>query len=153
MKLTQEQIDHLQSLETAEGELTPDTVVDDARLKSSPLHSLFEWDKSKAARAWWIQQAREVIHSVRIQIVNETFTVQAPIYVRDPEATGQGYKRVSVLRNDPEQARAAVSYALETAAGHLRRAYEMAGPLGLEHEIEELVARVTGLRRVLEKAA
>lgn len=152
MKLTQEQVDHLQTLETADGRLTPDAVVDDARSKASPLHDLFEWDNKKAASAWRIQQAREVIQ-VRMQVVNETVAVRAPIYVRDPEATGQGYIRVSVLRNDPEQSRAAVTYALDVAAGHLRRAYEMAEPLGMAQEIEALVAQVTGLRRVLEKAA
>jgi len=153
VKLTQEQIDRLRSLETDNGELTPDRVVEDARQKSSPLHDLFEWDKSKAAQAHWIDQARVIIGAVRVVVTNETTTVRAPVYVRDPEAKGQGYRNVAALRADPDAARESLVYTLEVAAGHLRRAYDLAQPLGLSHEVDALLDQIVGLQRAARPVA
>lgn len=153
MKLTTEQEDRIRGLADSEGRITPDTIVEDARSKASPLHSLFEWDKSKAAMAYWIGTAREIIGSVRVVVTNKTTTVRAPMYVRDPDATGQGYRSVVNLKSDPDKARDALVYTLEVAAGHIRRAYDIAESIGLQTEIDALLERVSGLQRSLTKAA
>lgn len=153
MKLTQEQIDRIQSLEDERGQVTADRVVEDARSKSSPLHGLFEWDKSKAAAAYWIQQAREIIGAVRVVVTNNTSTVKAPVYVRDMAADGQGYRNVSSLRADPQQARESLIYTLDVAAGHVRRALDLAGPLGLSGEIDALIEHIVGVQRITKEAA
>ena len=149
MTLTQEQIAHVRSLESADGTITPDVVVADARRKDSPLHSLFEWDKSKAAAMHWIQQAREVIGAVVYLRNHETRTIKVPVYVRDPEAVGQGYTSTVALRSDETRAREALVMTLKTAAGHLRRAMDIAEDLGLVNEVDELITRITGLERRL----
>lgn len=46
------------------GELTPLDVVQDARLKTSPLHSLFQWNDGVAEKQFRLQQARGVIRCV-----------------------------------------------------------------------------------------
>lgn len=153
MTLTQEQIAHVRSLEDAEGRLTPDVVVADAKRKDSPIHSLFEWDKTKAAAILWIQQAREVIASVTIVRQHETTIVNSVVYVRDPDATGQGYRSVMALRSEPDRAREALIIALKTATGHLRRCYDMAEEIGLSSDIDGLVEQIVGLQRRLESAA
>lgn len=153
MTLTLDQIAHVRALEDAQGHITPDIVVADARQKTSPLHELFEWDKSKAAAAYWIWQARTIIGAVHVTVVNETTTVKAPYYVRDPEADGQGYRSVTALRSDPQQARASLTYTLEVAAGHIRRAYDLAEPLGMAGEIDGLLEAVAGVQRALRSAA
>lgn len=43
------------------GVLTAETVLEDARKKSSPLHRFFEWDDSVAAEFWRREQARQLI--------------------------------------------------------------------------------------------
>lgn len=47
-----------------DGILMPEKVVDAARPKSSPLHSRFEWHDGKAAEAYRIWQARQLIRVV-----------------------------------------------------------------------------------------
>ena len=153
MKLTIEQEDRVRSLADAEGRITPDVVVEDARDKKSPLHSLFEWDKGKAAMAHWIDQARVVIGAVRIAVTHSTTITKAVMYVRDPDAAGQGYRSVVNLKSEPDKARDSLVYTLEVAAGHLRRAYQMAETLGLSGEIEALLDRVAGVQRSIREAA
>jgi len=153
MKLTQEQIDRLHSLEDARGNITPDRVVEDARSKSSPLHNLFEWDKTKAAAAHWIAHAREIIQAVIVVRTNTATIVKAPYYVRDTSAVGQGYRSVMALREDPSQARQSLVYTLEVAAGHIRRAMDLAEPLGLSGEINDLLDQIVGVQRAIKAAA
>jgi hypothetical protein len=69
------------------------------------------------------------------------------------DAEGAGYRSVSALKADPESARKSLVYTLDVAAGHLRRAYDLAGPLGLAVEIEGLVEQVMGVQKKLKTAA
>jgi len=58
--------EHLEGIYRDHGKLTPHLVVEEARPIDSPLHSRFEWDDAVAAEAYRIDQARELIRSVRI---------------------------------------------------------------------------------------
>jgi hypothetical protein len=49
------------------GRLTPPAVVDAARNPRSPLHRHFEWDDTKAAEAYRLDQARAIIGVIRIE--------------------------------------------------------------------------------------
>lgn len=48
------------------GRLTPDAVVEAARNARSALHRHFEWDDAKAASAYRLEQAREIIRVIRL---------------------------------------------------------------------------------------
>lgn len=48
------------------GRLTPNAVVEAARNARSPLHRHFEWDDLKAADAYRLEQAREIIRVIRL---------------------------------------------------------------------------------------
>jgi hypothetical protein len=52
--------------EASDDELRPEAVVEAARFASSPLHPLFEWSDTVAAREYRLQQARTIVRSVRI---------------------------------------------------------------------------------------
>lgn len=154
MTLTQEQIARIRELEDRAGRITPERVVDDARDKKSPLHPLFEWDKAKAAAAYWTIQARDILRSVYGTNVTSVTTLKVPVYVRDTSVKGeQGYRSVVALRSDPESARESLVYTLEVAAGHLRRAFDLAEPLGLSGEIDALLDQIIGVQRVIKNAA
>lgn len=57
--------EHLEALlEGADGRLTPDVVVEDARDKNSPLHPNFEWDDKRAATEHRRETARRLIGSL-----------------------------------------------------------------------------------------
>jgi hypothetical protein len=50
------------------GKLTADVIVEDAVGINSPLHNLFEWDDTEAARKYRERQARDLLVSVRVLI-------------------------------------------------------------------------------------
>jgi len=153
MKLTEAQIARLHGLASERGELLPSRVVEDAKRKTSPLHTLFEWDVKAAAAIQWIDRAREIIGSVVIVVQRSEYVVKTPAYTRDPDAKGEGYRSVTALRDDPVAARASLRYTLEVASGHLRRAYDLAEPLGLAGEIDKIVEDIMGVQRKISTAA
>lgn len=57
------------------GELTPEAVVDHARARTSPLHRLFEWDDTEAARRFRLDQARLLLRSYTIVYETKRETV------------------------------------------------------------------------------
>ena len=129
------------------GRLTPDAVVADARKKDSPLHCCFEWDVKKAAAAHWIEQARELIVSVRVVIKTEHTRVTTPFYVRDPSAGAkQGYVSVPRLRTESDLARDVLVAEFGRVADMLKRARGLAAALEAENDVEDLIKQVVGLR-------
>ncbi len=56
----------LQAIEQRYGAIKPDLVVSEARPKGSPLHPFFTWDNGKAADQWRLEEARQIVRSVRI---------------------------------------------------------------------------------------
>jgi hypothetical protein len=152
--LTEEQRDairqRLAEIEAANGgRLTPSDVVRDARDPKSPLHSQFEWDKTKAAQQYWLDQARKLITSVYVKVNTEHSRVSVPFYIRDPAARSseQGYVSVNRLRTQPEMAREAILAEFARVADILRRARELATVLGSPAEVESLLQGVVGLRQ------
>lgn len=130
-----------------EGRITPDDVIADARKKASPLHSLFEWDKEKAALEHWRETARTIIRSVRVVIHTERTVVRAIGYVRDPEAgQHQGYVAVATLRTNREKAAEAVAYETKRAEAAMLRAREVAESLDLAPFIDEAIERIVDIR-------
>jgi hypothetical protein len=51
----------------AGGRLTPKAVVNAAENPRSRLHKLFEWDNARAAAAYRLDQAREIIRCIRVE--------------------------------------------------------------------------------------
>jgi hypothetical protein len=152
MRLTQAQIARVRDLEDSTGRISARRIVEDAKQASSPLHALFDWDRKSAAYAYWLHQAREVIGAVTVQVTRKEMTVETPCYV-NLTGPARGYQRVDVLKADPAAARESLVYTLEVASGHLRRAYDLAGPLGLAREIDALLVQVAGVQRVAQSKA
>src|SRR5262245_3977202 len=98
----------LQKLEDKHGRITPELVVKEARRNPrSPLHTAFEWDTAKAAKAYWLETARALIRSVYVTVQIEDKTVNVTAYVRDPEADhhDQGYRSILKIREEQEPSR------------------------------------------------
>jgi hypothetical protein len=140
-------------LEDQSGRLKPDDVVADAKLASSPLHALFDWNIDAAARSWWVECAREIIRAVKINITTIQGEVRAPIYVHDASAEGQCYRSIFSLKADPAAARQSLIEELTRAAGVITRARGIAAAFGLEDEIDAMLTRLIGLRTRVEQPA
>jgi len=153
MKLTQVQLARIKRLENRKGQITARRLLDDARQARSPLHALFNWDLKHAAEHWWLHRARLIIGAVMIQVTHQHSVVKSPCYVVDTSIKGEGYRSVVSMKTDTASSRESLVYTLEIAAGHLRRAYDLAGPLGLAGEIDALLKQIAGVARIVQKKA
>ena len=87
-----------------DGILTPDAVVEDAAAKTSPLHSYFEWDNKKAAHAFRLDQARELIRLRSVDLERpDGGTTRVNAWVNlDPGPDGKrGYMPTMDALSDP----------------------------------------------------
>lgn len=141
----------LVDLEKENGRLTPEDVVAFAKRKDSPIHEFFEWDVKKAAYAFWLAQARELITSVMVVTSTEKTSVTSVYYVRDPRCAGgeQGYVSTDTLRTDADMARDVLIAEFARAGSALARARTMAKVLSLDDKVENLIAGIDQLRSVV----
>jgi hypothetical protein len=137
------------------GRLTKDAVVQDARKKSSPLHSYFEWDDSIAGQRYRLVQAEELIGEVTVLVEYGETRVVVPRFPRDPTAPvgKQGHADVLDLRSDKDKARLVVIAAAQQASAHLQRVRDLAIGVGLEEEVEEIITRFVLFLQQLEMPA
>jgi hypothetical protein len=86
----------------AGGVLTPDGVLRAASSPRSPLHGYFTWADNEAARAWRLHQARNLIASVRVQMVGPV-EPQEPVraWVSVSTDAGRGYRALESALADP----------------------------------------------------
>ena len=84
------------------GTLPPERVVEAARPEGSALHAYFDWDDRVAGDKWRLQQARELIRSVRISIPNQPpVEVRAFVSLAADRASGLGYRAMQeVMSNE-----------------------------------------------------
>lgn len=145
----------LKALEQS-GKLTAEDVVLAARDPESALHGCFEWDDSKAAEHWRLQQARSLIRSVMVKVtVEDDRVISVPIYVRDPEKESeqQGYVSLPSIMSNPAASKAALYVELVRIEGLLERAENIATACGLIDEVRKVKGRVKALRRRVEPMA
>jgi len=96
------------------GILQPETVVERARPASSPLHSRFQWDNSKAAHQYRIWQARQLI-SVSVEML-EGDKGSAPVFVSlksDRQREHGGYRILTDVLSDAQMREQMLHEALE----------------------------------------
>ena len=129
------------------GQITPAMVVSAARHPESPLHSCFTWDVQQAAQERWIDQARKLIRSVRVEVTSTEYNLRAPAFVRDPSLPGgtPGYATLARVRTDEDWARDVVVTEFARASAALARAHAVSKALGLEDGIEDVQRRVAYL--------
>ena len=141
----------LEELET-KGRLVPTAVVEAAADPDSPLHNYFTWDNDEAAKAYRLEQARRLIRSIRVVIVEEDVRIVTPKYVRDVsrEPSEQGYIAVREVVRDPEMQRPTMLYYFHAAEGALKRAASTAEALGYGDDCKAALAAVQKLLRRLD---
>jgi hypothetical protein len=153
MKITEKETAALVALAKRDS-LTPEAVVEAAKAEKHPLHRFFTWDDKKAAHAHRIDQARTLIRSVRLEIVQEDRVLSSPRFVHDPErGTKAGYTEVRSIRPESDRARDAVRSELMRSIACLRRANEVADVLGLGGEMAALIAEATAVMQRVEAGA
>ena len=124
--------------------ITPSLLVEKAKSPDSILHHLFEWDDQKAGHAYRLDQARQIITSVKINIINETKMISAVSYVRDPRVPGdqQGYVSIETLRTDKDLARDSIKLEFARAYSHLQKAKLHAEVLNMQNQVGLLLTNL-----------
>ena len=62
---------HLQKLEEEKGSVTREDFLESARSEDSEIHKLFEWDDTVAAEKYRLRQATDIIHSIKITVMED----------------------------------------------------------------------------------
>jgi flagellar basal body rod protein FlgC len=138
------------------GVLTPRAVVEAARNPESALHDRFTWDDDKAADQWRLEQARQLIRSVTVDIVRSRVTINAVAYVPQADkksAKAQGYRRTTDVADSEVLARATMAAELKAARAYLARAETLAEALGLVEETAAALDALETLTAALETQA
>jgi hypothetical protein len=107
--------EELEKLRNAAGDLTTESVLESARSKRSPLHKAFIWDDTVAAKKYRTQQARTLIKSVEVTVIDQGEPVVIPVSVQ--VAGASHYKNTVDVLSD-EEARAQL---VERALGDARK--------------------------------
>ena len=71
-RMNKKVIDEILEVKKKKG-LTAKSVIEKATNKKSAMHKLFEWDNTKAGKAWRLQQARVLINEVKIIVENKEY--------------------------------------------------------------------------------
>jgi len=90
-------------IETSGGNVSPTVIVKKARPKNSPIHECFEWDNSKAADMYRIEQAKYLLRSVTITVQDgsgKAVSVRAFPNIETPE--GNFYTTNAIVMDDLE---------------------------------------------------
>ncbi len=80
--------------------LTARKVLEDARAASSPLHRFFDWDDSRAAEKYRLQQARELIVSFVVLPTPASAPVAEFVSLVSDRAGGGGYRQMVDVCNN-----------------------------------------------------
>lgn len=95
-----EAIQEIEKAENLYGKITAETILQVASDKKSVLHKLFEWDNSKAAEQYRLQQARTLINNIEVRIISDGAERSIPVYEIVKVDEGQQYKNIEVLTYD-----------------------------------------------------
>lgn len=98
------------------GELRPADVVEAARLKTSPLHTQFQWDDTVAAHQWRLQQARQLIRVTVEYVGPAEKPVLARVFVSltpDRKNEGGGYRATRAVMSNAAYRKQLLADALE----------------------------------------
>jgi len=135
------------------GKITAERVLEVARNPSNPLHGEFQWNDAIAAHGYRLEQARELIRTVKIQTTTDTREISTVHYVRDPSVDSgqQGYVSILNLRNNKTMAQKAVAYEFMRAIGALQRAEDIAEVLDVQDIARDAHKYVQKAKRAVDE--
>lgn len=104
------------------GELRPRDVVDAAKDPASPMHTAFEWDDQKAAHQHRLNQARQLVRSIRVVDSAEEGEPIRRAFLSIPGGpNGQAYRPLEAVKNSVDLQIAALRAAERDIAAIERR--------------------------------
>lgn len=91
----------------ADGELTPETLVDASRSEDAPLHGMFTWDDTRAAELWRRHEAGRIIRCLVTVVApnvsdksEDQAQVRSFVSISHDDATKRKYERIDFVLRD-----------------------------------------------------
>ena len=125
------------------GILRPKDVVKAARDPDHILHPYFEWDDSKAAEMWRLEQARKLIQRVEVEIKlekREPIRVRAYVSLREDRTQGDSYRSTIEVMSDADLRERLLEEALKEMEAFIRK----------YHVLDELAGVMSAMREALD---
>ena len=133
-----------EELEKIHGEITPRIVLDDARDENAVLHPCFEWDDSKAAEAYRLNQAGMMIRALVVTIEKTETPTPTRAYVNVSSMDEKQGRFISVQAAlSDEELRTAVLTRAVMELSQFRRKYE---------DLQELADVFKAVDKVVKRA-
>lgn len=109
------------------------------RHKDSELYKCFDWDDTEAARRWRLNQARQIIYSISLEIKEEPRKLQRVyVNVKDKDTEEKVFKKIDdVLKNDKEY-----QQLIDKAKGELIRCKEKYENLLDKDDLKDIVFEI-----------
>lgn len=149
--------ERLDALREHNNGLTPDVVVSDARKPGSVLHPFFEWDDTKAAERYRLDQAGGLIRAVQVVFIEEPPAPEREVSVSsEPAAAAQPSRTVrafvAIQRGDGARAYESTERAMADAEMRqqvIARAHGELDSVSRKYrELQELAGVFTALDQV-----
>ena len=114
----------------ADGNISLERLVEQAKPKDAPLHKEFTWNNSEAASKWRLQEARYLVRSIEIVHENSpptraweavTITIDQDPGVEAPPQVQRVFRSVGEILSDPVQRDELLVQALRDAAAWRKR--------------------------------
>ena len=115
----------LEELTAIHGTVTPKIILEDSRDESAPLHPCFEWNDGKAAEAFRLQQAREILVCLQVTVESgeKEIETRAFVNIADQEEKNGAFIAVGAALSQEETRQAVLTRALAELA-YFKRKYE-----------------------------
>jgi hypothetical protein len=153
--ISKQKAEYIRSLSDANGHIEPARLVEVARDPKNLLHDEIEWDVSKAAYKYQLEQARGLIRFVKLEVEIMHETVIAPFYVLDPlrPPRSKRYLEIEAAARDEDLALAVMEEECSRIAQAIRRATAAAKVLNLMEWLNGCLSNVSTLQTRSEKIA
>lgn len=132
----------IESLRRQDGLLDPNDVAEAASDPKSALHHRFEWDDTRCGRLYRVEQARQLIRELKIEIRIGPSIIKAPAFVPTSEKAPNSYRRLDEIDTSTVEADHVVYEELTRLAGHLDRLLRISLALDRQPKVHEFLRSV-----------
>lgn len=131
----------------------PALLVQHARNPRHPFHKSFPWDDAKAAQAYRLEIAKDIIKSFKLTVVLGDLKISAPYYVSNPVSRGSAYMRTADVATKQHTARITLLDELSRIKAAIIRARSLAAVFKLTRHFEKLLAAVVEVEGRIDREA
>jgi len=142
-----------QIMAQSEGMLRPEDVVAFAQNPTTALHSVFTWDDSEAAKAWRLQQARQVIRvSIEMLPMDPPAKYRAFVSLKEDRYNDRGYRAMVEVLADGDLRQVMLAEAAMEMQTFMQKYETLKELSGVFVEMQKVVKKSASRKRKYKEA-